>query len=239
MAINATLLTYPEATLTPQDFSIMLDKISVIPSGIMYGCAGTVQDQSTVKFAEGWVAVRGRLVKIDEGTVSFVLPASGTATYYVYVKVDLSNSVLPASIVSLTEAPSDETSTFNYTNGKAYCLLATVTMSPIQITQVLEPTPSVPSDIRNALASTVVDVTLASGSWSNGQYTISGLGEKVTATTFQEIAPAINITADQLKAFQKANIQDGGQGAGYIVLKAFGTVPTVNIPIRVICRGFI
>ena len=47
----------------------------------------------------------------------------------------------------------------------------------------------------------------------------------------------MNITAEQLKALQSANIQDGGQAANTMTLKAYGDKPTVDIPIRVIKRG--
>ena len=59
----------------------------------------------------------------------------------------------------------------------------------------------------------------------------------VTASSNQEILPAVDITQEQLEALQTANIQDGGQSSGKITLKAFGDVPTVDIPIRVILRG--
>ena len=89
--------------------------------------------------------------------------------------------------------------------------------------------------INTTLSSTVKDVTLAAASWSSGSYTITD--SLITATSNQEIIPALDITADQLKALQKANLIDGGQTAGALVLKALGTVPTIDVPIRVIFRG--
>lgn len=66
-------------------------------------------------------------------------------------------------------------------------------------------------------------------------YTLSVAG--VTATSNQEILPALDITDAELKAMQAANIQDGGQQNNAIVLKAFGEKPKINLPIRVIKRG--
>lgn len=86
-----------------------------------------------------------------------------------------------------------------------------------------------------ARPSTTHTVTLAASGWSGGSYTLSVEG--VTATSNQEILPAVDITRDQLDALQKANIQDAGQAAGSLVLKAFGTVPTDDLPIRIIVRG--
>lgn len=86
--------------------------------------------------------------------------------------------------------------------------------------------------------STVTATLLASG-WTGSEapfvYTLDIAG--VTATSYQELLPAVNITAEQLKALQAANITDGGQAAGSMTLKAYGKVPTADIPIRVIKEG--
>ena len=79
--------------------------------------------------------------------------------------------------------------------------------------------------------------TLSSSSWSNGSYTIRD--SLITATSNQEIIPAPSISADQYKAFVKASIVATGQTAGAITIKAFGTTPTINIPVTVIFRGTI
>ena len=85
---------------------------------------------------------------------------------------------------------------------------------------------------------TVTATLLASG-WTGSEapfvYTLAIAG--VTASSYQELLPAVNITAEQLKALQAANITDAGQAAGSMTLKAYGKVPTVDIPIRVIKEG--
>lgn len=85
---------------------------------------------------------------------------------------------------------------------------------------------------------TVTATLLASG-WTGSEapfvYTLAIAG--VTATSYQELVPAVDITAEQLKALQAANITDAGQAAGTMTLKAYGKKPTVNIPIRVIKEG--
>jgi hypothetical protein len=90
-------------------------------------------------------------------------------------------------------------------------------------------------DVGAANKSTSATATLLASSWADKSYTLSVSG--VTATSNQEILPSLNITKEQLEALQAANIQDGGQASGKITLKAFGDVPTVDIPIRVILRG--
>ena len=85
--------------------------------------------------------------------------------------------------------------------------------------------------------STTKSYTLSASSWSSGTYTISD--SLITASSNQEILPAIGITTDQMKALQKAMITDAGQTSGSLTIKAMGTVPTIDIPIRVIFRGAI
>lgn len=97
-----------------------------------------------------------------------------------------------------------------------------------------------PEDVENeikALNSVTKNFTLSASSWSSWSYTISDA--LITETSNQEVLPATSITADQMKALQKANIIDSGQSAGSLTLKALGTVPTIDIPIRIIFRGTI
>ncbi|MDL2274494.1 hypothetical protein LJC34_08180 [Oscillospiraceae bacterium OttesenSCG-928-G22] len=84
----------------------------------------------------------------------------------------------------------------------------------------------------------MVSTTLAAASWSGSAapyaYTLAVAG--VTATSTNEVLPPLNPTAAQLEALQAANLQDGGQSAGQMILKAYGEKPTVNLPVRVIVR---
>lgn len=85
--------------------------------------------------------------------------------------------------------------------------------------------------------STTKSFTLSASSWRNGSYTISD--SLITASSNQEVLPAVEITAAQYNALSKAQIVDGGQAAGSMTLKALGTVPAIDIPIRIIFRGTI
>lgn len=228
MAVGNDLLTYPEHSLSPQDFAIMLERATIIKTGILYGCTTTKASSNTVNVSAGWVAVRGRLVKLDSGTLTFSLPASGTVIYYALVKVDLANTEAPCSVYISTGMPADETSDFNYSNGVAYCQLAKITATPLDST--VEAMGII--NIGNESAYTL----LASG-WdaSTKIYTITDA--LITANSDQEYLPSIGITDDQLKALQKANIQDAGQSTGTATLKAYGSVPAIDIPIRIKYRG--
>ena len=68
-------------------------------------------------------------------------------------------------------------------------------------------------------------------------YTYTLTVEGVTATSNQEIMPAVDITWEQLIGLQGTNMIDGGQSTDTIILKATKNKPTVDIPIRVILRG--
>lgn len=87
---------------------------------------------------------------------------------------------------------------------------------------------------------TTLSVTLASASWAGtaAPYTYTISNSAITATSTQEVSPATDITADQLTALQSANIIDGGQAAGSMTLKAFGEKPSVDIPVRIIVKGW-
>lgn len=99
--------------------------------------------------------------------------------------------------------------------------------------------PITPASIGAAPISTTTEATLAAASWSGASapYTYTLTVNGVTDTSTQEIVFATSINLEQLTAGQNANIQDGGQSANTIVLKAWGEKPTVDLPIRVIMRG--
>lgn len=86
---------------------------------------------------------------------------------------------------------------------------------------------------------TTLTKTLLASEWIGSEppftYTLSVAG--VTTTSNQDVLPDVNISAGELEAFQAANIQDGGQTAGSITLKAWGYRPDINIPVRIIIRG--
>lgn len=91
------------------------------------------------------------------------------------------------------------------------------------------------STLNTEMTSTVKTVTLAVASWTSGSYTITD--DLITETSNQEVIPAMGITPDQYSALCAAQIVDGGQTTGSLTLKALGTVPTIDIPIRIIYRG--
>lgn len=95
------------------------------------------------------------------------------------------------------------------------------------------------SDLGVAHVSSTVTATLSAANWSGdtAPYTYALTVSGVTATSHQELLPAVDITTDQLEALQAANIQDGGQAADTITLNAYGDKPTIDLPIRIVKRG--
>lgn len=84
-----------------------------------------------------------------------------------------------------------------------------------------------------------ITATLLASGWmgENAPYIYNLSVTGVTGTSNQELLPALDITTAQLTALQAANIQDNGQSEGTVSLKAFGTQPTIDLPIRIILRG--
>lgn len=91
------------------------------------------------------------------------------------------------------------------------------------------------AETKTAITSTTKSYTLSASSWSSGRYTISDA--LITATSNQEIIPAVGITSDQYTALCAAQLVDGGQTTGSLALTALGAVPTIDIPVRIIYRG--
>lgn len=154
-----------------------------------------------------------------------------------YPRVPLSIRLSSGNMFGFIQATSNVAMTLYQCAGDAWSTSISNTHASTHATGGTDPI--TPASIGAAAQSTTVTATLSAASWTGDaapySYSLSVTG--VTETSNQEILPAIDITAEQLEALQAANIQDGGQAAGSITLKAFGDVPTIDIPIRVIVRG--
>lgn len=84
-----------------------------------------------------------------------------------------------------------------------------------------------------------VSVTLLASGWDTSgdwpKYTLALAG--ITADSNQEYLPPVNPSTEVVEALQAALFQDGGQAAGVAYILAYGEVPTIDLPIRVILRG--
>lgn len=80
-----------------------------------------------------------------------------------------------------------------------------------------------------------VNLTILASTWGE---TVTIEDEAITATKNVVMIPGPTITKEQLNALQKANCQDCGiQGAGSVTFKVFGTIPTIDIPVKLIIGG--
>lgn len=80
-----------------------------------------------------------------------------------------------------------------------------------------------------------IAVSVLAASWAAGLYTISNAA--ITADNAVIFTPAAAATDAELGAIQAANIQRWSQSAGQIVVKARGTVPTINVPLAMTIWG--
>ena len=87
-----------------------------------------------------------------------------------------------------------------------------------------------------ALKSIVCSDTLSVSGWISGSYRWWN-DNILNGDQVIELLPGKDITEDQLIALQSANIVEGGQDTGFIKLKAYGEVPTIDIPVTFIIRG--
>lgn len=86
-----------------------------------------------------------------------------------------------------------------------------------------------------ATKSTKSDAVLHADAWNETEYALPVVN--ATETNVVELSLPASVTTEQLEALQDANIVGVSQSNGSITLKAFGNVPTIDIPIIVIVRG--
>lgn len=76
-----------------------------------------------------------------------------------------------------------------------------------------------------------INVTLIASNWNQETKTYTFSNEYITNTSTQLWSPAAGITEAQLKELRAANIQDINQQNGSTTFKAYGTIPSINIPV--------
>lgn len=234
MAVQALLKVYPNAELSHQDFAIMMERMAIMKTGILSGCRVdyTVTTPTMVGVNAGWVIVKGRLVKVGTGTISFTPTYISGATptrIYVYIVVNLATGTATVRADDQYDPADYEEEDFNYSGvGMAACVIATFMNNDISGTMEQELYKKV---------GTAQDVTLSASGWDSTYKTYTINSSLVTSESYQRIVPGVNITESELKSLQAANIQDGGQNNGSLTLKAFGTVPVIDIPVRIIYLG--
>jgi hypothetical protein len=84
--------------------------------------------------------------------------------------------------------------------------------------------------------STVVEDTLAANKWGTNLYTWQN-ANITSANQIIELLPSNTITAEQLEVLQMANIVGNQQSVGSVTFKAYGDIPTIDIPVIFVIRG--
>lgn len=93
-------------------------------------------------------------------------------------------------------------------------------------------------DSRTSKSDIILDATIST-TWTGDEapYSQTIEIEQVTANSVVEISPCHTNTTAQVEAYQSLNLQDGGQEAGKIHIKAFGVPNTIDIPIHILIRA--
>jgi hypothetical protein len=183
--------------------------------------------------------MKGRDFSTDAQDINVTLPSSGTGTGYVLLRFDTSTTDV-VSIISKLAPYTLQYDDINESGTICEMLLATYVASTVAVTSIANS-----YAIASGVSSTTVSVTLQASGWdtTNKTYTIdknlTAYAELITATSNQEFLPPLSgsLSDDQLEALNAAKLMDYGQSAGSAVLIARGTVPTIDIPIRIIFRG--
>lgn len=84
--------------------------------------------------------------------------------------------------------------------------------------------------------SIVIEYTILASKWKSAKYTWSN-SSIISANQMIELLPSQSITAEQLEALQGANIVGTSQAVGSITFTAYGSVPTIDVPVIFIIRG--
>ena len=80
---------------------------------------------------------------------------------------------------------------------------------------------------------TELSFTLEASNWSNSKYVLTDedLGD---STIIKILTKPVSITSTQRTALEKAKIDVVTEGNGTVTLQAFGTVPSIDVPILIL-----
>lgn len=175
--------------------------------------------------------IQGREFTNSAETITVELPASGTATGYIYVQYDLNATpigTIESALAPFTPVYDD----INSGGSVAQMVLATYQASAIAVT-------SITSAYENAAPGGKYEtsITLLASSWnSSNQITISDA--KISPQKEIILTYPSNMTDAQFTAYRAAGIRPYGNiGNGSMTLKAVDGKPTVNLPMILIIKG--
>lgn len=149
-----------------------------------------------------------------------------------YIRLLDSNGCLIASFDGISDFSAFSLTSGEYTNAKS---VGECSLAVIREDGTFAKGGHTCSDIVTKSTKTTATIgTSWAGSAAPYTQTLSISG--VTATSVVEIALTSTATKEQVEAFQKLGLQDGGQATNSITLRAFGTKNEIGIPVNVIIR---
>lgn len=90
-------------------------------------------------------------------------------------------------------------------------------------------------EVGAAAPSQAVDIALPAAGWANGRQIVSVQGMSPDCNAI--IGLAQTATAQQVASAASANLMATAQDAGVLTVTAFGTVPSIDIPITIMMVG--
>lgn len=90
------------------------------------------------------------------------------------------------------------------------------------------------ASMQTTTVTTEKTVTLLAANWNNGSYQLADSAIKSTSDIYINVPDGI--TKSQYDALAYANIISVGQTNGYVILSALRTVPTIDVPVRIVIK---
>lgn len=212
--------------ISPSDDGSLYNQIFV--DGLFEDTTISSLGSNQVSIGNLYGIIQGREFTNDAETIEVELPATDSATGYIYVEYNFATE----NVGSIGSALSPFTPAYediNSTGTLAQMIIATYTANAVAVTEIT-PTYEI---VQLQGSGLVYDITLASATWSNNQYTLRSVHikpSKIILLTYPS-----TITDAQYEALADADIRPYGAIAdGSMVLKALGTQPTIDIPIQLI-----
>lgn len=209
--------------------------------GKLYGLAISYSNLN-VTIQPGWFIVAGRLVQIDEA-LTIPIVATGNTYARLRFKIDLT---IAASASTFTQG----SFIWDVNSGGTFAALtqndiyAAGTVYEFQFC-VVQITSSIVVGVTSQLAQIKstnthsLTATLVAASWTGASapfsqdVTVAG----ITADSIATVALAMNATSAEITVAQKASLLATAQTTNTITVKAYGTKPTINVPIQIVIQG--
>lgn len=215
--------------ISPSDDGALYNQ--VFSDGLFRDAAISSLGSNQVSVPALYGIIQGREFTNSAETIEVELPASGTATGYIYVQYDLAANpigTIESALAPFTPVYDD----LNSTGTLAQMVIATYQASSVAVTSL-----TLTYEMAKVYGSgKEINVTLNSTAWSSDLITISDVHIDPDAEITLTYPPTL--TDEQFEAYQDAIIRPyGAVQAGSMQLKAVGGAPGINLPMILIIKG--